>query len=75
MPMLYAFNEEMLANPGSIGQPRDGDPRAAFAVLTLVEGKFSFEIKRVEYDVDRVAKEIIQAGLPQFLAERLYTGM
>jgi putative phosphoesterase len=75
MPMVYAFNEEMLANPGSIGQPRDGDPRAAFAILTLVEGKFSFEIKRVEYDVDRVAKEIIQAGLPQFLAERLYTGM
>lgn len=75
MPMLYSFDEEMLANPGSVGQPRDGDPRASFAILTLSEGKFSFEIKRVEYDIDAVASKIIRAGLPEFLADRLYTGM
>lgn len=75
MPMVYSFEGEMLANPGSVGQPRDGDPRAAFAVLTLLDGKFSFEIKRVEYDVDAVASKIIEAGLPEFLANRLYTGM
>jgi putative phosphoesterase len=75
MPMLYSFDEEMLANPGSVGQPRDGDPRASFAILTLAEGKFSFEIKRVEYDIDAVAGKIIRAGLPEFLADRLYTGM
>jgi putative phosphoesterase len=75
MPMVYSYEKEILANPGSVGQPRDGDPRAAFAVLTLFEGKFSFEIKRVEYDVDAVASKIIQAGLPEFLADRLYVGM
>jgi putative phosphoesterase len=75
MPMIYSFEGEMLANPGSVGQPRDGDPRAAFAVLTLSDGKFSFEIKRVDYDVDAVASKIIEAGLPEFLANRLYTGM
>jgi putative phosphoesterase len=75
MPMVYSFEGEMLANPGSVGQPRDGDPRAAFAILTLSDGKLSFEIKRVEYDVDAVASKIIEAGLPEFLANRLYTGM
>jgi putative phosphoesterase len=75
MPMLYSFDNEMLANPGSVGQPRDGDPRASFAILTLSEGKFSFEIKRVEYDIDAVASKIIRVGLPDFLADRLYSGM
>ena len=65
----------MLANPGSVGQPRDGDKRAAFAILTLSEGKFSFEVKRVEYDVDSVAKKIIREGLPEFLANRLSNGI
>ena len=75
MPMVYSFDEEMLANPGSVGQPRDGDPRAAFAILTLSDGKFSFEIKRVQYEVDVVAEKIFQAGLPEFLGERLYAGI
>jgi len=75
VPMLYSFDGEMLANPGSVGQPRDGDPRASFAILTLSENKPSFNIMRVEYDIDAVASKIIRAGLPEFLADRLYTGM
>lgn len=75
IPMVYPFDREMLANPGSVGQPRDGDPRASFATLTISEGRFSFDIKRVEYDVDPVADKIVRAGLPKFLAERLYIGM
>ncbi len=75
MPMLYSFEREMLGNPGSIGQPRDGDPRASFAVLTIADGKFFFDIERVDYDVDPVADKIVRAGLPKFLADRLYTGM
>jgi putative phosphoesterase len=75
VPMAYFLGEEMLANPGSVGQPRDGDPRAAFAILTLSEGKFSFEIQRVQYEVEAAAKKIVQAGLPEFLAERLYAGI
>jgi diadenosine tetraphosphatase ApaH/serine/threonine PP2A family protein phosphatase len=72
--MLHSFGKEMLANPGSVGQPRDGDPRAAFALLTVSDGKCSFEVKRVEYDVDSVAKKMHRVGLPEFLSERLYSG-
>jgi putative phosphoesterase len=75
MPMLYDFNGEMLANPGSVGQPRDSDQRAAFAILTMSEGKFTFEVRRVEYDVDSVARQIIRKGLPKFSADRLYKGI
>lgn len=75
MPMLYSFEGEMLGNPGSVGQPRDGDRRASFAILTISDGRISFDIKRVEYDVDSVAEKIIRVGLPEFLAERLYIGM
>lgn len=75
VPMLYSYGGEMLANPGSVGQPRDGDPRASFALLTVSKSNRSFEVKRVEYDVSAVSDKIVRAGLPRFLAERLYTGM
>jgi len=75
MPMVYSYEQDMLGNPGSVGQPRDGDARASFAILSLTEERFFFEIRRVEYDVEKVADKIIQAKLPQFLAERLYIGM
>jgi len=75
MPMLYAFDSKIIGNPGSVGQPRDGDSRASFAILSVVEERISFEIKRVDYNVDRVSEKIIQAGLPRFLADRLYSGM
>jgi putative phosphoesterase len=74
IPMLYAFDDAVLANPGSVGQPRDGDSRASFAVLTIIGHSFDFRVERVEYDVDSVAKKIRDSGLPSFLAERLYVG-
>ena len=75
MPMLYRFTGGVLANPGSVGQPRDGDPRASFALLTITEGEVSFEVRRVEYDMRPVADRIMRSGLPSFLAERLYIGV
>ena len=75
MPMHYSFEGMMLGNPGSVGQPRDGDARASYAILTIIDRDFSFEVKRVEYDVDSVAGKIIKADLPKFLAERLHVGM
>ena len=75
MPMLYRFEDSVLANPGSVGQPRDGDPRASFALLTLSQGDVKFEVRRVEYDIDAVADRILHSGLPSFLAERLYIGV
>jgi diadenosine tetraphosphatase ApaH/serine/threonine PP2A family protein phosphatase len=59
-------------NPGSVGQPRDGDPRASFAVLDTEEP--AVEIIRVNYDIDAAMKAVLAAGLPQFLAERLQVG-
>ena len=75
MPMLYRFREGVLANPGSVGQPRDGDRRASFGLLTLSHGQVDFDVKRAEYDVGPVAERILRCGLPSFLAERLYMGV
>lgn len=60
-----------LLNPGSVGQPRDGDPRAAFAIY---EAEQAFEFRRVSYDVERAQRRIAAAGLPQALANRLGIG-
>lgn len=74
IPMLYRYDGNALANPGSVGQPRDGDPKASFAVLTISSTEINFEVRRVEYDVAPVADKIIQNGLPRALAERLFLG-
>jgi putative phosphoesterase len=66
------FEEGMLMNPGSVGQPRDGDPDAAYAVVDLDEREV--DERRVTYDIDRVAKAIEDAGLPGRLGQRLYEG-
>lgn len=59
-------------NPGAVGQPRDGDSRASFAVLDIEES--TVEIVRVKYDIAAAAKAVLKAGLPQFFAERLHVG-
>ena len=60
-------------NPGSVGQPRDGDPRASYLVLDLGAGRASF--RRVAYDVELTQREIREEGLPETLAARLATGV
>ena len=61
-----------LLNPGSVGQPRDGDPRAAWLLLDLDARLATFE--RVEYDIAATQTEIREAGLPELLALRLASG-
>jgi diadenosine tetraphosphatase ApaH/serine/threonine PP2A family protein phosphatase len=61
-----------LINPGGVGQPRDGDPRAAW--LLLDTSTWTAEWRRVEYPIDEAARAIEDAGLPRVLAERLYSG-
>lgn len=75
IPMLYRFEDGVLANPGSVGQPRDRDRRASFAILTVSQGAVRFELQRIEYNVNPVADRILGSGLPSFLAERLYMGV
>lgn len=60
-----------IINPGGVGQPRDGDPRAAFMIYDTDRG---FEFYRVPYDFEKTQEKIINAGLPQFLAVRLAYG-
>jgi predicted phosphodiesterase len=61
-----------LLNPGSVGQPRDGDPRAAYLLLDLDERRAEF--RRVSYDIARTQSEMADVGLPSALAARLAVG-
>jgi diadenosine tetraphosphatase ApaH/serine/threonine PP2A family protein phosphatase len=65
--------ERALVNVGSVGQPRDGDPRACWIVFD-VEAR-TVTTHRVPYDIEEAANKIIDAGLPEPLAERLYDGL
>jgi diadenosine tetraphosphatase ApaH/serine/threonine PP2A family protein phosphatase len=70
---LELADDRWLLNPGSVGQPRDGDPRAAWLLLDL--GARRAEFRRVEYDVAATQAEIRERGLPEALAARLEHGV
>jgi len=75
--LMAAGNEvplegRILLNPGSVGQPRDGDPRAAYLDLDLGARRATF--RRVDYDIERTQAEMREAGLPEALAVRLTHG-
>ena len=64
--------ERIIVNPGSVGQPRDGDPRAAF--IWWDEGDHALQFERLEYDLEAARQEILDAGLPVRLGDRLREG-
>jgi len=72
----YVWKEEgsVVFNPGSVGQPRDGDWRASFAILSFGDARPEVEVRRVEYDVEQAASRIREAGLPEAHAARLSAG-
>jgi diadenosine tetraphosphatase ApaH/serine/threonine PP2A family protein phosphatase len=61
-----------LINPGSVGQPRDGDPRAAYAVLDTTAREIV--LRRAAYAVEHACQRIVAAGLPDALGQRLIRG-
>lgn len=65
-------NARYLVNVGSVGQPRDGDPRAAY--LLWDDEARTIEHVRLEYDIESARRRILDAGLPKFLADRLQWG-
>lgn len=69
---VKAIGRRMLVNPGSVGQPRDGDPRAAYALVDTEAGTLS--PYRVAYDVPEAQRRIRVVGLPEGLARRLTAG-
>jgi diadenosine tetraphosphatase ApaH/serine/threonine PP2A family protein phosphatase len=66
-------NEQYLANVGSVGQPRDGNPMLAFGIFDSTA--WEYELIRSEYDIQVAADKIVRAGLPQELGYRLMYGM
>jgi putative phosphoesterase len=72
-PWVHEYGGVLFVNCGSVGKPKDGDPRAAFAVLEAspAGGRVQVEIERVEYDAPAVAREVAAAGLPDEFAEKL----
>ena len=74
VPFVRKFDSMLLGNPGGVGQPRDGDARASYAILEPFSEP-EFQIHRVVYDVDAAARRIIAAGLPKLLADRLHLGI
>jgi len=72
VPFVKGLGKRLLFNSGSVGQPRDLDARASYAVLDLEQRRV--EIKRVKYDIEMVVEAVIDAGLPSILGYRLREG-
>ena len=64
--------KKYFVNVGAVGQPRDGNPKSGYVVYDLTEG--TIELRRLDYDIAKAQKKIIEAGLPQRLADRLAVG-
>jgi diadenosine tetraphosphatase ApaH/serine/threonine PP2A family protein phosphatase len=71
--LVLRRGERALGNVGSVGQPRDGDPRAAYALVDPVERRV--EIRRVDYDIESVRGRILNTALPASAADRLAWGL
>jgi len=75
IPYSWRSGRGMIFNPGSIGQPRSGRPEACYAILKRGESGFEIEHKYVSYNIESAASKILAAGLPSFLASRLFSGI
>jgi putative phosphoesterase len=71
-PWMHEFGGVLFVNCGSVGKPKDGDRRGAFAVLELdAAGHLRARVERVDYDAEAVAREVAAAGLPAEYADKL----
>lgn len=73
-PWQRTVDDVLFINTGSVGRPKDGDPRAGYVLLTLGEGDARAEVVRVAYDVDAAVMAVERAGLPREFGETLRTG-
>jgi predicted phosphodiesterase len=64
--------KKYFVNVGAVGQPRDGNPKAGYVIYDMNEG--TIELRRLDYDIPKAQKKILEAGLPQRLADRLALG-
>jgi putative phosphoesterase len=70
-PWVREYGGVLFVNCGSVGKPKDGDPRGGFAVLSAGAGGVEVELVRVDYDAGAVAAEMREVGLPEELAAKL----
>ena len=70
-PWIHEYGGVLFVNCGSVGKPKDGDQRAAFALLLDTGGELEVNIERVAYDAKAVAAEVRRAGLPDEFADKL----
>lgn len=74
VPYMVKTSSGTVVNPGSVGQPRDGDPRASYALVDLSGNGVEVANERDEYDIDVVTSRMRERGIPEPLASRLYVG-
>jgi diadenosine tetraphosphatase ApaH/serine/threonine PP2A family protein phosphatase len=72
-PWVREYGDVLFVNCGSVGKPKDGDPRAGFAVLQSRDGGIEVELPRIDYPAGKVAAEMRDVGLPAELADKLVT--
>ncbi len=70
-PYRKDVENKIFINAGSVGKPKDGDPRACVALIEITAKSVSVDFLRVPYDVEKAAKAIVASGLPVYFAERL----
>ena len=70
-PWIHTYGETLFVNCGSVGKPKDGDPRGGFAVLESEGDGVSARIERFAYDAEYAASQVSDSGLPGEYAEKL----
>ncbi|HHF59031.1 MAG TPA: metallophosphoesterase, partial [Thermoplasmatales archaeon] len=73
IPMERRVKDKIFLNPGSVGQPRDGNPKSSYMIFDTESRETIF--RRVAYNIDMASKSILEKNLPRFLAQRLYLGI
>jgi putative phosphoesterase len=73
-PYRKDFENKIFINAGSVGKPKDGDPRSCLTLLEITPERVNVEFLRISYDVEKAAAAIIASGLPEYYALRLKEG-
>jgi putative phosphoesterase len=73
-PYRKDFENKIFINAGSVGKPKDGDPRACVTLVDITDDNVGVEFQRVPYDIEKAAQAIVISGLPLYFAERLKEG-
>ena len=70
-PYRKDIDGKVFVNAGSVGKPKDGDPRACVTLIEITTERVNVEFLRVPYDVEKAAQAIVASGLPEYFAEKL----